>query len=99
MEKRNIIRDVSHPGEILRELYINEIEGLNQKVLAASIGVSFRTINQICNKRRGISPEVAVKLAKFFNTTPNLWLNLQTAYDLQKALKSVDVSDIKTIAV
>ncbi|WP_022850273.1 HigA family addiction module antitoxin [Limisalsivibrio acetivorans] len=99
MERINVNRSKSHPGEILKELYIDETEGLTQKKLAESIGVSFRTVNQICNKRRGVTPEVAVRLGKFFSTTPELWLNLQMSYDLQKARQSVDVSHIKPAAV
>lgn len=99
IDRSEITRQISHPGEILREVYIDETEGLTQKKLAEAIEVSFRTINQICNKHRGITPEVAIKLAKFFRTTPQLWLNMQTAYDLQKAQQSVDVSRIKPVAV
>lgn len=99
IDRSKITREISHPGEILREVYIDETEGLTQKKLAEAVGVSFRTINQICNKHRGITPEVALRLAKFFRTTPQLWLNMQIAYDLQKAQQSVDVSHIKPVAV
>ncbi|WP_022850641.1 HigA family addiction module antitoxin [Limisalsivibrio acetivorans] len=99
MERIKVNRTKSHPGEILKELYIDETEGLSQKKLAESIGVSFRTVNQICNMRRGITPEVAVRLAKYFSTSPELWLNLQMSYDLQKAQRSVDTSHIKPAAV
>ena len=99
MDRSKIMRVISHPGEILREIYINETEGLTQKGLAEALGVSFRTINQICNKRRGITPEVAVRLAKFFRTSPQLWLNMQQSYDLQKAERNVNVDNIKPLAM
>jgi addiction module HigA family antidote len=98
-DRSKITRELSHPGEILKDIYIADTPGLTQQKLADAIGVSFRTINQICNKRRGITPEVAVRLAKYFGTGPELWLNLQQAYDLQKAERTVDVSNIKPMAV
>jgi len=98
MRRIKVNRERSHPGEILKELYIEETPGLTQQKLAAALGVSFRTINQICNKRRGITPEVAVKLAKFLSTSPELWLNLQQSYDLQKAERNIDVSHIQPLA-
>ena len=99
IDRKKMTREISHPGEILRELYIVPADGLTQKGLAAAIGVSFRTINQICNKRRGITPEVALKLATFFRTSPRLWLNMQQAYDLHKAESTVDTSGITPIAI
>lgn len=86
-----------HPGEILKEMYVEATENITQKKLAASIGVSFRSINQICNKRRSVTPDMAVRLAKFFNTTPNFWLNLQQQYDLDIAEKNVDTSGIRPL--
>lgn len=66
---RKRTRQPELPGEYLAEI-IHETESLTQSGLAETLGVSFRTINQICNKRRGITPEIALKLSKFFGTTP-----------------------------
>ncbi|MCD8492771.1 MAG: HigA family addiction module antitoxin [Geovibrio sp.] len=94
---RKAERQPEHPGEYLSEI-IEEMHGLTQSSLAVSLGVSFRTINQICNKRRGISPEIALKLSKFFGTTPQSWLNMQQAYDLWKAEQTTDLSRVQTLS-
>jgi addiction module HigA family antidote len=94
---RKMTRQPEHPGEYLAEI-IHDTENLTQSGLAESLGVSFRTINQICNKRRGITPEIALKLSKFFGTTPQSWLNMQQSYDLFKAEQTTDVSRIKPLS-
>lgn len=98
---RNINRKMTiqpeHHGEYLAEI-IHETENLTQSGLAEAPGVSFRTINQICNKRRGINPEIALKLSKFFGTTPQSWLNVQQAYDLFKAEQITDISKIQPLS-
>ncbi|WP_415238238.1 HigA family addiction module antitoxin [Seleniivibrio woodruffii] len=90
-------RQPEHPEEYLAEI-IHETENLTQSGLAEALGVSFRTINQICNKRRGITPEIALKLSKFFGTTPQSWLNMQQAYDLFKAEQTTDISKIQPLS-
>ena len=75
-----------HPGEILLEEFLKPL-GLTQSQLAKELGVSFRTINEIINQKRGISPEMAIKLSQRFGTTPEFWLNGQNRYDLWKAYK------------
>jgi addiction module HigA family antidote len=72
-----------HPGEFLRE-ELSE-RGVTQTQLAHHIGASPGVVNLICNGRRGISPEMAKKLAAALGTTPELWMNLQTSYDLNLA--------------
>lgn len=94
---RRITRQPEHPGEYLAEI-IHDTENLTQSGLAEALGVSFRTINQICNKRRGITPEIALKLSKFFGTTPQSWLNMQQSYDLYKAEQTTDVSHIQPLS-
>jgi addiction module HigA family antidote len=94
---RRITRQPEHPGEYLAEI-IHDTENLTQSGLAEALGVSFRTINQICNKRRGITPEIALKLSKFFGTTPHSWLNMQQAYDLYNAEQTTDVSHIQPLS-
>jgi len=85
-----------HPGEMLAEI-IEELEGLTQGKVAESIGVSTRTINLICNKHRGVTPEMALKLGKLFNQSPNFWLNMQQAHDLWVARQNTDLNLIKTV--
>jgi len=81
-------RQPTHPGEVLREEFLKPL-GLSQTELAREIGVSFRAINEIVNEKRGISAEMAIKLAGRFGTTPEFWLNLQMKSDLWKAARKM----------
>jgi addiction module HigA family antidote len=78
-----IKRQPTHPGKILREDFLLPL-GLSQTELAGMLQITFRTVNEILNEKRGISPEMAVRLARFFGTSEELWLNLQDQYDLYK---------------
>ncbi|MBU0679717.1 MAG: HigA family addiction module antidote protein [Verrucomicrobia bacterium] len=73
-----------HPGEILRELCLEPLE-ITVTDAAEALGVSRKTLSAILNGRSGISPEMALRLAKAFNTTPESWLNQQMQYDLWEA--------------
>lgn len=70
-----------HPGLILEEDYIKPLE-LNLQELANHLGITRNTLFKIRNGRTGITPTIAIALAKTFDTTPQLWLNLQQKYDL-----------------
>jgi len=78
-----IKRQPTHPGKILREDFLLPMS-LSQTELAQMLNTTFRTVNEILNEKRGISPEMAVRLARFFGTSEELWLNLQDQYDLYK---------------
>lgn len=73
-----------HPGEIIRELCIEPLD-LSITEAAEGLGVSRKTLSAILNGRAGISPEMALRLAIAFNTTPESWLNQQSHYDLWQA--------------
>jgi len=73
----------THPGAILKEEFLEPLN-LTQSALAKDLNTSFRAINELVNEKRGITVEMALKLAKYFATTPQLWLNLQNEYDLYK---------------
>ena len=77
-----------HPGEILLEEFLKPLN-ISQTELAKDLGVSFRTINEIVNQKRRISPEMAIRLAQRFGTTPEFWLNGQNRYDLWKAYQKL----------
>ena len=79
-------RTPTHPGEILREEFLEPM-GISQTKLASALHTSFRAINELVNEKRGITVEMAIKLAKYFGTTPQLWLNLQNSYDLYKVMQ------------
>ena len=76
-------RKPTHPGEILREDFLKPL-GLSQSKLAKVLGVTFRTINEIVNERRNLSPEMAVKFARYFGTSEEVWLNLQNRHDIHR---------------
>jgi len=75
-----------HPGEIIRDLCLEPL-GLSVTDAASALGVSRKTLSSILNGRSGISPEMALRLSKAFNTTPEGWLNQQVQYDLWNAKK------------
>lgn len=79
-----------HPGRILRDDYLEEL-GLTVTSAAKSLGITRQTLDSIINERAGISPEMSLRLAKAFDTTPELWLNLQRNYDLWKAKQKRNV--------
>ena len=72
------------PGEHLREDYLPDY-GLTAYGLAKALGVPRGRIESIIRKKRGISADTALRLARYFGTTPQLWLNMQAAYDLAQA--------------
>ena len=74
-----------HPGEVLMEDFLRPM-GLSQNRLALSIGVHPRRINEIVLGKRGITADTALRLAKFFGTSPELWLGLQKDYELDVAV-------------
>ena len=71
-----------HPGEILMEDFIKGF-GITQSKVAAAIGVPSRRINEIVHGKRGITADTAVRLAKYFGTSAELWMNLQSHYELR----------------
>lgn len=84
----------THPGQILKNLYMTPL-GLSQTDAADNLGVSRKTFSMLLNGHQGVSAEMALRLAKAFNTTPELWLNMQRNYDLWNAGKKVALSKIK----
>jgi antitoxin HigA-1 len=70
-----------HPGEILREEFMVPFD-LNPNKLAVALRVSAPNVYEIVNERGGISSEMALRLARFFGTTPEFWINLQAHYEL-----------------
>lgn len=73
-----------HPGEILRADFLEEF-GITQNKLAVSIKVPPRRINEIVHGKRAVTADTALRLARFFGTSAQFWLNLQARYDLDLA--------------
>lgn len=74
-------RKPSHPGEILDDLYIKPLN-LNLQKLADRLGIARNTLFKIRTRLASVTPAIALSLAEAFDTTPQLWINLQTNYDL-----------------
>lgn len=72
-----------HPGEILREEFLVPL-GMSANALAMELRVPAPRINDIVRERRAISPDTALRLARFFRTTAQFWLNLQSSFDLKQ---------------
>lgn len=87
-----------HPGETLRELCLRPL-GISVTDAAAALGVSRKTLSAILNGRSGISPEMALRLAKAFDTTPESWLNQQMQYDLWEAKKNGELLNVRKLMV
>ena len=73
-----------HPGEVLKGLYVEPL-GLKINEIAERLGVERKAISRILNGRAGISAEMAIRLSRAFNTTPDVWMNMQRGYDLWQA--------------
>ncbi|WP_394552616.1 HigA family addiction module antitoxin [Agromyces sp. MMS24-JH15] len=73
--------DPVHPGEVLMEDFIVPL-GITQNKVAVAIGVSPRRINEIAHGKRAITADTALRLGRYFGTTAQFWLNLQTRFDL-----------------
>ena len=82
MNAKNGMRPV-HPGEILRD-ELDEL-GLSANALSKALGVPVNRVTMILNGQRGVSADTALRLARYFGTTPQLWLNLQKAWELRRA--------------
>ena len=84
MERKQAQLPPIHPGEILREDLMKPLE-ISINRLARDLRVPVTRISEIVNRRRGISADTALRLARYFGSTPELWVNLQAAYDLEVA--------------
>ena len=79
---------IIHPGEILLEEFLDPM-GISQYRLAKDVGVPARRINEIVLGKRSITADTALRLAKFFNMSPQFWMNLQIKFDLEKEKDSL----------
>lgn len=91
--------DPAHPGELIRET----LEGLQEETgkrltveqVATGLGTTRKTLSAIINCKQSVSPEMALRLSKAFNTSPEFWLHVQENYDLAQARKKVDIREVK----
>lgn len=87
-----------HPGEVLNELCIKPL-GLSVTEAAKALGVSRKTLSALINGRAGVSPEMAIRLSKVFNTSAESWLQQQMQYDLWHAEQRRDEIKVSPLAV
>lgn len=85
-----------HPGELLREDVLPAL-GITQTEAAKHLGISRQSLHEILAEKRGVTPEMAVRLGKLCGNGPALWANLQTKYDVWKAEETLDVKKIPTL--
>ena len=96
----NAVIEPIHPGEILMEDFLDGF-GITQNKLAVSIGVPPRRINEIVHGKRGISADSAIRLARYFGTSEEFWMNLQSHYELRVERRALGdrVASIRPLAV
>lgn len=87
MNPTNKMRPI-HPGEILREEFLVPLS-MSAHALALELKVPAPRINDIVRERRAVTPDTALRLARYFETTPQFWMNLQTSYDLKCAERKI----------
>ena len=80
-------REPSHAGEMLLEEFLRPMN-LSQRDLAEAIHVPYQRVNELVNRRRGITPSTALRLGKYFGMTPAFWMNIQIRWDLYHAQRS-----------
>ena len=92
-------REPSHPGGILKRLYLEPLE-LTVSGLAKALGTSRKTVSKLVNEQSSLTPMMALRLSRAFNTTPQLWLNMQQNHDLWCAeRRSKALNRVRRIAV
>jgi len=77
-------REPTHPGEMLLEEFLKPM-GISQRALSDLLQVPYQRINEIINRKRGITPSTALRLAKAFDMSDDFWLNLQLRWDIYRA--------------
>jgi len=83
----------THPGEVLQEEFLKPL-GVTQIALAAHLGIPVQRVNEIVRGKRGVSPDTAWLLAQALGTSPEFWVNLQTAYDLARSKPSQAIAPL-----
>ena len=91
-------RRPTHPGEMLREDFLPDYD-LSISGLAADLGVSRQSVNELLRERRAVSPEMALRLARLFGNSPEFWVNAQRSVDLWDAAQAIrtDIARIRPL--
>jgi addiction module HigA family antidote len=94
--KKNDQIPFPHPGETIREDFLKPLK-MSVNKLALELRVPATRMTEIVHERRGISADTALRLARYFNTTPKFWLNLQASYDLALASDALSEEIQRTV--
>ena len=86
-----------HPGRIVRQECLEPL-GLTVTDAAKALGVSRNALSELLNERRGVSPEMAIRLAKAFGSAPEVWAGLQLDWEMARALKDADRIAVERVA-
>lgn len=89
VDVRRMKRPPTHPGEMLRLEFLEPM-GLSQAEAARRMRISTNRLNELVRGKRGVTAETAIKLAELLGTSPELWLSLQTTWDLWHAYRAID---------
>ena len=92
----SLLTHPSHPGDVLSELYLQPL-GMKAPTLAKHLSVPRTRIERLVKGEMALSADTAMRLATFFGTTPEYWMNLQRAWDLARARETVDLSGIEPL--
>jgi antitoxin HigA-1 len=92
----SLVTNPSHPGEVLAELYLAPLD-MSPIALARRLDVPRTRIERLVKGETAITVDTAMRLARFFSTTPEYWMNLQRAWDLARARETIDVSGIEPL--
>ena len=90
------MKNPPHPGRIVRQECLEPL-GLSVTDAAKALGVSRNAVSELVNERRGISPEMAIRLSKAFGSTPEAWAGLQFDYDMAQAKKHADDINVQRV--
>nr|WP_325249316.1 HigA family addiction module antitoxin [Amylibacter sp.] len=93
----SLLEKPTHPGEVLKELYLDPLE-IGVVAFARRLDVPRTRVERLIKGSTGITLDTAMRFARVFNTTPAYWMNLQTNYDMAVAAKEIDSSCIEPIA-
>jgi len=95
-EKYGIMHDPPHVGEVIKEEYLIPL-GLTVTEAALKLRVSRKALSELVNGKTGISVKMAIKLSKAFNTSVQMWINMQTEYDLFHELQKYQPDDVQVM--
>ncbi len=88
-------REPTHPGTMLLEEFLLPMQ-LTQRELAEAIHVPYQRVNELVNRKRGVTPSTALRLARYFGMSPDFWMNLQLRWELYRA-RELEGGELKRI--